>query len=105
MTAKCRNTDQFLERLYWFTRNIIYSNTSFYTDTVAYAYTGLTGQSLLQLGACLGVRLLMGLRTANSVNAIGTLEEILALRRVWITLRHQWGNCLSPDQGRVLTRW
>ncbi len=25
-----------------------------------------------------------------------TLEEILALRHVWITLRHQWGNCLKP---------
>ena len=34
-----------------------------------------------------------------------TLEEILALRHVWITLRHQWGNCLSPDQGRVLNHW
>ena len=33
-----------------------------------------------------------------------TLEEILALRHVWITLRQQRGNCLSPDQGRVLTR-
>ena len=85
--------------------DITFSNTSFSTNAVVYAYTGLTGQSLLQLGVCLGVRMLMGLRTANSVNAIGTLEEILALRRVWITLRHQWGNCVSPDQGRVLTRW
>ena len=25
-----------------------------------------------------------------------TLEEILALRHVWITLRHQWDNCLKP---------
>ena len=85
--------------------DITFSNTSFYTNAVTYAYIGLTGQSLLQLGACLGVRMLMGLRTANSVNAIGTLEEITSGGVCWITLRHQWGNCLSPDQGRVLTRW
>ena len=36
---------------------------------------------------------------------IGTLEEILALRCVCLTLRHQWGNCLSPYQGRVLNHW
>ena len=96
MTAKSRNTDQFLERLYWFTRNIIYSNTSFYTDTVAYAYTGLTGECLLQLGACLGVRMLMGLRTANSVNAIGTLEEITSGGVCWITLRQQLYGLWQP---------
>ena len=30
------------------------------------------------------------------------LEEILALRRVWITLRQQLHECLSPGQGRVV---
>ena len=30
------------------------------------------------------------------------LEEILVLRRVWITLRQQLHECLSPDQGRVV---
>ena len=32
---------------------------------------------------------------------IGTLEEILALRRVWITLRQQLHECLSPDKGEL----
>ena len=31
-----------------------------------------------------------------------TLEEILALGRVWITLRQQLHECLSPGQGRVV---
>ena len=31
-----------------------------------------------------------------------TLEEILALWRVWITLRQQLHECLSPGQGRVV---
>ena len=30
------------------------------------------------------------------------LEEILALRHVWITLRQQLHECLSPGQGRVV---
>ena len=29
-------------------------------------------------------------------------EEILVLRRVWITLRQQLHECLSPEQGRVV---
>ena len=31
-----------------------------------------------------------------------TLEEILALRHIWITLRQQLHECLSPGQGRVV---
>ena len=30
-----------------------------------------------------------------------TLEEILALRRVWITLRQQLHECLSPVKGEL----
>ena len=29
------------------------------------------------------------------------LEEILVLRRVWITLRQQLTDCLSPDRGEL----
>ena len=29
------------------------------------------------------------------------LEEILVLRRVWITLRQQLNDCLSPDRGEL----
>ena len=39
--------------------------------------------------------LIMALRLYTYTKKV-TLEEILVLRRVWITLRHQWGNCLKP---------
>ena len=68
---------------------------------MVYAYTGLTGQSLLQLGACLGVRMLMGLRTANSVNAIGTLEEITSGGVCWITLRQSPLGLFEPRRGEL----
>ena len=55
---------------------------------------------------------LYGLHFANNCTHYGawaahlnkkvTLEEILVLRRVWITLRQQLHECLSPDKGRVV---
>ena len=39
--------------------------------------------------------LIMALRLYTYTKKV-TLEEILVLRRVWITLRHQWGKCLKP---------
>ena len=40
--------------------------------------------------------------TRATLAGFGTLEEILALRHVWITLRQQLHECLSPVQGRVV---
>ena len=92
---------------------------TFYLDTQVYdllqpqvyVAVDLNRKLIKKKSKCCGIYVLHYPATATAFAIVAlavrsnkkvTLEEILALRHVWITLRQQLHECLSPGQGRVV---